>query len=375
MKIRVVYLLTSCKKLGPVQQVLNIIKNLDRDRFEPVLVTIYDEPTDGTSLLKDYLPYVEHHFVPTGKAGILRGKTEKLRAKLEQLKPDVIHSMGVFPDFAVCRMKKFRQVITLRNFVYDDYPTKFGFVRGMILARLHLYTMKRTARTVACSESLSVMYREKLKLEYGYIRNGVDVEKYTHGTEEEKIRQREKLGLPKDSVIFVYSGQMIDRKNQKFLLEVFEKDFRSGAASLLLLGDGADYEQLKESYGKLPNVYFTGNVTNVEDYLKASDVYVSTSKSEGMPNGVLEAMAVGLPIVLSDIEQHREVFRAAPEVGFLYRQGERDDLSAQMKRMMSADRKEIGERAYRAAHDTFSASAMSRKYQQMYEETVCKSLE
>jgi len=370
MKTRVVYLLTSCKKLGPVQQMLNIIKNLDRDRFEPVLVTIYDEPQDGTSLLPDYLPYVEHHFVPTGKSSILRGKTEKLCAKLEQLKPDVIHSMGVFPDYAVCRMKKFRQVITLRNFVYDDYPAKFGFVRGMILAKLHLYTMKRTAQTVACSESLSVMYREKLKLEYGYIRNGVDVKRYTRATEEEKLCQREVLGLPKDAVIFVYSGQLIERKNQKFLLEVFEKEFADTNAFLLLLAAGADYQQLREAYGKLPNVDFRGNVTNVEDYLKASDVYVSTSKSEGMPNGVLKAMAVGLPTVLSDIEQHREVFSAAPDVGFLYEQGKQDNLSMQMKRMMNADRKEIGERAYRAAHDCFSASAMSRKYQQLYEETV-----
>lgn len=372
MKIKIVYLLTSCKKLGPVQQVLNIIKNLDRNRFEPVLVTIYDEPDDGTSLLPDYLPYVEHHFVPTGKASILRGKTQKLREKLEQLQPDVIHSMGVFPDYAVCRMKRFRQVITLRNFVYDDYPVKFGFVRGMILAKLHLYTMKRTARTVACSESLSVMYREKLKLDYGYIRNGVDVEKYTRATEQEKAEQREMLGLPKDAVIFVYSGQMIDRKNQKFLLEVFERDFQSGDAYLLLLGDGADFQQLKDAYGTLPNVDFRGNVTNVGDYLKASDVYVSTSKSEGMPNGVLEAMAVGLPTVLSDIEQHREVFRAAADTGFMYEQGKHSDLSAQMKRMMKADRKRIGETAYRAAHECFSASAMSRKYQQMYEQTVRK---
>lgn len=370
MKIRIVYLMTSCKKIGPVQQVLNIIKNLDRSKFEPVLVTIYDEPKDGTSLLSDYLPYVEHHFVPTGKASVLRGKTQKLREKLEQIQPDIIHSMGVFPDYAVCRMKKFRQVITLRNFIYDDYPVKFGFLRGMILAKLHLYTMKRTARTVACSESLSVMYREKLKLDYDFIRNGVDVEKYTRASEEEKIQQRQKLGLPLDAVIFVYSGQMIDRKNQKFLLEVFEKDFRDGKAYLLLLGDGADFQQLKDAYGKLPNVDFRGNVTNVGDYLKASDVYVSTSKSEGMPNGVLEAMSVGLPTVLSDIEQHKEVFRAAADTGFLYEQGRHDDLSAQMKRMMKADRKSIGEQAYRAAHDCFSAAAMSRKYQAMYEETV-----
>lgn len=42
-KLKVVFLMTSCKKSGPVQQMLNIIKNLDRNKFEPVLVTMYPE--------------------------------------------------------------------------------------------------------------------------------------------------------------------------------------------------------------------------------------------------------------------------------------------------------------------------------------------
>lgn len=58
-KLKVVFLMTSCKKSGPVQQMLNIIKNLDRNKFEPVLVTMYPEDKQ-LSQKKLYDAYVKH---------------------------------------------------------------------------------------------------------------------------------------------------------------------------------------------------------------------------------------------------------------------------------------------------------------------------
>lgn len=128
-KKRIVFLMTHCKKSGPVQQMLNIIKNLDRDEFVPYLVTLYPEDEEGSQLEK-YLPYVEHRYAPSGKLALVMGRATALEKTLDEIKPDVIHSLGVFPDFAVSRMKRWKQVITLRNFVWDDYPAKFGKLQG-----------------------------------------------------------------------------------------------------------------------------------------------------------------------------------------------------------------------------------------------------
>ena len=365
-KIRVCFMMTACKKSGPVQQMLNIIKNLDRNVFEPVLLTIYPEPTDGSSQLEKYLPYVKHYYAPTGKVNVITGRTGAIKEKLAEIKPDVIHSLGVFPDYAISRIKKYPQIITLRNFVWDDYPAKFGKAQGTVLARLHLYAMKHTAKTVACSESLSKIYKEKLNLTYNFIRNGVDVDQYTKPEDGEAQAIRKELGLPEKAFIFVYSGQVIDRKNQRFLLEVFRDTFKADDIYLLLLGDGADYQVLHSEFGSIKNIDFRGNVNNVNHYLKACDAYVSTSKSEGMPNGVLEAMATGLPVVLSDIDQHNEVMEADQGIGFTYRQGDKADLADKMKRMVAGDYRAMGAAAYKSAHENFSASGMSRKYQEQY---------
>ena len=99
-RIRIVYLMTACKKCGPTQQTLNIIKNLDPEEFEPILITLYDEEAD--SRMADYLPYViAHYLVKTGKKSIILGQDGALRKKLEELQPDLIHTVGVFPDLSL----------------------------------------------------------------------------------------------------------------------------------------------------------------------------------------------------------------------------------------------------------------------------------
>lgn len=366
-KINIAFLVTACKKSGPIEQMLSIFTYMDRDKFNPILITLYNEPDDGTSQLQRYLDIgVKHVRVPLDKKDILLGKTKKLRKELDKLNVDIVHALGVFPDFALSRMKYPGHVTTLRNFVYEDYPVKFGKAVGVVMAKMHLYAMKRTAQTWTCSASLARKYKEELKLKFPYIQNGVNVSNFIHPSEEQKEKMREKLNLPKDKVILVYSGQFVARKDQKFLLELFSEEKSLENYLLLLLGDGADYAELKEEYGKKQNVVMTGSVNNVNEYLQASDIYIASSKSEGLPNGVLEAMAVGLPVILSDIEQHKEIYDANQNIGELYRLGDKRDCLSKILEIKQDKRSIYGLEAYKCAHEQFSAERMSKQYQDEY---------
>lgn len=368
--IKIVYLATSCKKSGPIQQTLNIIRHLDRSKFTPYLITIYEEQEN--SVLDQFLPYVQHLFVQTGKLDILTGRVRKLEECLDRIKPELVHSLGVFPDFAVCRMKKYRQVNTLRNYIYDDLPSKFGKFKGNILCLLSRYVMQRASKTVTCSKSLSEIYAEKLGLKYDYIRNGINIEKYKPVNKQEKADKKNKMGFTTDSTLIVYSGQLIPRKNQSFLLKCFSELNLSKNVLLILLGDGADYEKLKNEFGKNENILFKGNVNNVEDYLQVCDIYVSTSKSEGMPNGVMEAMASGLPYILSDIPQHKEIYDINQECGYLYREGNSESLKNMIRLMLSEDLEHKSEKAIETAAEYFSDRRMSEEYQKVYSQVVAK---
>lgn len=369
-RIKIVFLMTACKKVGPTQQTLNIIKNLDYEKFDPTLITIYDEDFD--SRMADFLPYVSKHFlVKTGKKNIILGQCHALQKKLAEIDPDIIHTVGVFPDYAVSKFGKYKQIHTLRNYVYDDFPAKFGYVRGNILARLQLAAMKNVSKTITCSESLAKIYKNQLGMAFDFIRNGVDVEQYSMATISEKQSIRHELGLPEDAFIWVYTGQFIERKNIAFLLENYAKKFGDNPKSyLLLLGGGEQLEMLKTKYAANCRIDFRGNVSNVNYYLKCCDAYISTSKSEGLPNGVLEAMATGLPVVLSDIEQHKEIFEADSNIGYLYKQNDENDFIEKLLAVYNCDIRKVGQAASNSAHENFNSVKMSKKYQKVYEEIV-----
>ena len=369
-KYKIVYVITNCKNSGPMNQTLNIIKNLDREVFEPILVTLFQEDL-GNSVIQRYLDVVpEFHCLGMSKVmSIIEGK-KKLAAKLSEIKPDLIQGLGMPPYTMSLGYKNCVHLVTLRNYCYEDYPDKYGKQLGVALAckDINLITkrMKMGEVFVTCSNSLTQMYKQKHGLDIPYIRNGVDVSQYAKRDVTRIDGLRSSLNLPKDKTIYVYGGGFIDRKNQKEAIEAFLSMKYRDKSVLLLLGDGNDFNSLYNVYSNNANIIFAGHVINVSEYLRASDVYVSPSKSEGMPNGVLEAMSSGLPIILSDIPQHQEVLEADGRCGYTYKLCDAAGLAKVMDQMFDEDLIQMGEYSYRAVMENFTAEGMSRKYQSLY---------
>ena len=365
-RIKVLYIFTSCKKSGPIQQMLNLIRHLNPTVYEARLITLYPED-EQSSVLADYLPVIPHRHIRVSKLGTVIGPCRALKREIEAWHPDVIHTLGVLPDYLIERLGYRNHTFTCRNFVYDDYPDEYGKWMGLILAKIHLKAIRKCRYVRCCSESLHRIYLEQLKLDIPFIRNGVNVEQYAVPTAEEKRRLRKELSIPADKTVWVYGGVFNGRKNQAFLLDAIRDCRHFADAFFILPGDGEQYEGLNQQYGSLENVRMPGNVRNMNEYLAAADIYLSTSKSEGMPNGVLEAMATGLPVLLSDIEQHLEILRVADGFGVAYRQDDREDFIRQFDWLFEQDHKSMGELAADMANRAFSSAKMSGEYQTLYE--------
>ena len=369
-KIKVLYIITSFEKTGPIQQLYNLISNLDKDLFEVKLITVYDEKENVASMIEDYKNLVSWSCIKTSKLQMLLGCVPKIKQEISAFNPDVIHTSGVFPDYMVSRMRTGRHVMTSRNFVYDDYISKYGNFRGNLMVRMHLYVMTHTKYSRVCSESLHNIYIEKLGIDLPFIRNGVDIEKYFPCNDSEKRKIRIKLGLPTDSIIIVYGAGFNERKNHEFLLRAYLESNCFKNTVLLLLGRGQFYDKLKDMYGQYKNILMPGSTTIMNEYLRASDYYVSTSKSEGLPNGVIEALASGLPVLLSDIPQHAEILSVNPEIGYLYKSDDVLDFSDKMDFLLARNKHEMSSKSRITAETYFGSKIMSQNYQDLYKTIV-----
>lgn len=148
-----------------------------------------------------------------------------------------------------------------------------------------------------------------------------------------RFRIRKELNIPLDAYVLTYVAELNQNKNQMSLLDMLsEISKQRHDVYLMLVGQGKlrhQMEERAEELGIQDHVIFTGFRNDVPDVLKAADIAVPSSIREGLGLGVLECMAVGLPVVAYDNRGHRSIVEEGIS-GYLVTNG---DYRAMAKRV------------------------------------------
>ena len=202
-----------------------------------------------------------------------------------------------------------------------------------------------------------------------YIHNGVDSDHFSmHAIGMPGTDHRAVFGLGPDDFVVGTVGMFRPEKQQSDLIEAVARLRAQGLrAYALLVGSGEREPALKkqaDDAGVTDYIQFLGEMRDVRPALTAMDVFVLTSLSETFSNAALEAMAMGRPVVLSDVGGAREMVWEGAN-GYLYPASDVERLAAILEKLATNPfaTRAIGEEARRIAIERFSFSRMVNEYE------------
>jgi glycosyltransferase involved in cell wall biosynthesis len=364
--VKVAYLLSTLKKTGPVIVLLNIIRNLDRKQFDPVIVTLSPEPENSMISQFGELGVRIETLSLSRIQGLIRARKE-LDKLLKVIAPDIIHSHGFRSDTLSAKINsQALKVSTLHNNPYVDYPMKFGYLRGTYMAIQSKKSYNKLDIPIACSRSIQHQMG-LLGIQTECIQNGIDIELFQPIPDREKTDLRIRLNLPTDKLIHITTGSLIKRKGVDTILRGIALSRREDLL-LLVIGDGPERTNLEGMLTDEQRIRFLGFQNNIHEYLNCADTIISASLSEGLPNGILEAMSCGLHCILSDIPSHREL--SLPEGNRFFNTGDSNEVTAIIEQLSRDEASHIGKLNRDIAIKLFSSVKMAGDYQEHYMNNV-----
>jgi len=368
--IQVLYLVSRLHRHGPIFQLYNIIKYLDRGKFYPRVVTLSPEASDSL------LPAFEKIDVKCSSLGLSRlagmiAGAGIIRKLLQENPVDLIHSSD-YRSVLLCAISfsDIPRVVTCRQaFDHTHYTLHGGIdpVSARVIPKTLEMACRKCERVVGVSDFVRRSAERELAARMDVIHNGVDQDMFKMPGKEKTASLRSKLNLPQDKHIFLSSG-LSKRKDPVTIVKAFLESKVSRTAILVLLGDGALREKCSHLAGAESHIRIVGFVDNVKDYLGAADTFISASLAEGCPNAVMEAMACGLPVVLSDIPPHREILAFDERAGFVFTTKDAASLSIALAKSRDMNYSEQSSAALGIIRNHLNARNMSLKYQELYAE-------
>lgn len=232
---------------------------------------------------------------------------------------DVVQAMDMYYALPAARMARSRPlVVRIGHDPVEDLASRWGTM-GRASMRLVTPWLFSGIDTVVNSPHLALTVPSGT---VHCIPNGVDVERFR--AEPRPDDARAELGLPLGVPLIIFTGKVVPRKH---LEDIFGLLLERPDLHFLLVGALVEpyygdhyFKRLSQQYASvMDRVHAVGEVPmdRIPRYLEASDVFVFPSRLEGMPNSVLEAMAAGLPVALSENPAHQGLL--PPGAGVVYR--------------------------------------------------------
>jgi len=358
-KIKILYIIDELELGGTQRQLSYLCTGLDKNRFQIVLCYL----TSEEDMLEMFEPHCKKIVKILKKPGFDLFLLFKLKKLMLEEGIDIVHTCLFTADFwgqiaAILAGKK--RVSSKRS------EHGYGFVRDKIMAVIDRLTHCVTANSQAGKQHFSMVEwlpKDKIIL----VENGIN---HNDILNTQTIDLRQEYDIPENAIIIGTVARLIPVKNIRLFLDIIKRvsDHESNVRAIIV-GDGEEREMLEaraHELGVFDMVTFAGFRSNAHSYMKAFDIYLSTSKHEGFSNSILEAMAMRKIVWCTPVGNAEELIRQSVN-GFILERGS-INVAALLEESI-ANCNELSKEAYRTSCK-YSAEKMVNQYHAIYHTLV-----
>ncbi|MDN3517182.1 glycosyltransferase [Aquisalimonas lutea] len=373
--IRILHVTSSLNYGGLERLIVDICLSMDKSRFQPFVACL--------KYKGDLAPEVEAAGVPVTALNEEVAQSRKYSSfgRLERLIRsqgiDVVHTHNTGPlvDTLFARLRRFAPI----HVVHTDHtrPTWPDKRKYMLLEWLASYWVSAMVAVSDAAKADLVHYEKIAEQRISVIDNGINVNRFDEPSIPTEQWRRE-TGLAEfDHVV----GVLAMHRRQKGIthfLKAIPGILRQFPRAGFVIGGGGPLQQEHEAEAKAlgieGHVRFIGRRNDVVDVLHAMDVYVLPSESEGLPIGLLEAMAASRCILATSVGAVPKVL-ADGQAGILVPPKEPEAITNAVCELLRDDerRKALGHEARARVEEAFSIQSTVSAYERLYEQAVQRS--
>lgn len=325
--LRVTFLITDLKVGGVPLHLHRLVTRLPLDRISPRVISLADEGPVGVMLKRAGVPVLGCQARGASDVSALW----RLRQILAADPPDVLHSLLFHANIAARVVGPLAGVPAHR--IVNEIQTveierKWHLLVDGLTCRMCRVEIGNSPSVLAHLHRAAHVPWSRLRCEWG----AVDLEAIDAATPIPRVE----LGVGPEESLIVWSGRLDPIKGFEEMLEALALVRRTHRARLLLAGEGAYRPTVEALVRRLTledAVTLLGERRDVPRLLKSADLYLFCSRTEGLPNALIEAMAAGLPIVATKVPGCRDLIRDG-ESGVLVKSRDAADIAAAVTRLL-----------------------------------------
>ncbi len=371
-KIKVLQLITELDIGGAEKVLLSFIRKLNRDKYNVIVAYMKGEG----KLTEDFRNAGIRVFDLKMKNRMNIRAIARLYRLLKREEITILHTHLIQADvcgFLAGKMAGVPVIISTKH-----NPDKFR-KRFSICVWLDGIFSNHSDRVIAVSYAVKdflIRWEKIHKHKFTVIHNGIDLEEFN--IDADIPEKKKELGINLSSQVVGSVGRFDEQKGYMFFLEAIPKILESVPdVKFIFVGDGPLQSKLEKLSRKLKvnrNVIFTGIRRDIPEILSVMDIFVLPSIFEGFGIVLLEAMAMGRPVIASRVGGIPEIV-AHGLTGVIVEPANPSGITSSVVKLLKnpMEAKRIGDAGRREVEKRFTAGAMARKIENVYDEILSKT--